>query len=332
MSESEANAPFSIQAEVRGPWRRYLDAYAPLRPALYRYCHRLTGNVWDGEDLMQDTLLRVFGYLGKIDRDLENPKAFFLRTATHLWIDQQRRQARDRAFRAVQDAPSDSGADAAERDLALHEAARSLLHGLAPRERAAVVLRDVLDLSADDTAVLLQTSVGAVKSALHRGRARLDEPATPNAPAPSPALVDRFTAALAANDLATLETICSADLTVELVGGARGDGFIDNENFFKHAHMVFPPAMAALARAMVLGTDPHWRAVDYHGERIVLGFRTFDGVVGLNEVHRIEEVDGRIARIRCYCFCPDTLAAIGEELGIVAFRKPYRSPDLRPSQ
>ncbi len=62
------------------------------------------------------------------------------------------------------------------------------------------------------------------------------------------------------------------------------------------------------------------------GERIVLGFRTFDGVIGLNEVHRIEEFDGKIARIRCYCFAPDTLAEIANELGLVALRKPYRSP------
>ena len=77
---------------------------------------------------------------------------------------------------------------------------------------------------------------------------------------------------------------------------------------------------------MVLGSSPHWRAVDYRGERIVLGFRTWDGVDGLNEIHRIEEVDGKIAKIRCYCFCPDTLAAVAEELGVPAQRKPYRSP------
>jgi hypothetical protein len=90
--------------------------------------------------------------------------------------------------------------------------------------------------------------------------------------------------------------------------------------------MVFPPEYAELARKMVLGTDPHWRACDYRGERIVLGFRTFDGVDGLNEVHRIEEIDGKIARIRCYCFAPDTLAEVAQDLGLVALRKPYRSP------
>jgi RNA polymerase sigma-70 factor (ECF subfamily) len=327
MTDSESNPAFAVQADVRGPWRRYLDALAPLRPALHRYCCRLTGNVWDGEDLMQDALLRVFGLLGKIDRDLENPKAYFIRTATHLWIDEQRRLARHRDWQSSL-ADDASGSASAERRLELQQAASILLRRLPPRERAAVLMREVLDLSAKESAALLQTSEGAVKAALHRGRERLLTQPThaDDRPVPPPALVDRFLKALSAQDMATMQTICSSDLEVELVGGARIDNFEDSKTFFGHAHMVFPPEYAAIARAMVLGTDPHWRACDYHGERIVLGFRTFDGVDGLNEIHRIDEVEGTIARIRCYCFAPDTLAAVAEELGLVALRKPYRSP------
>ena len=95
---TEPASPFAVQPEVRGPWRRFLDRLAPLRPDLHRYCCRLTGNVWDGEDLAQDTLLRVFGQMGKLDADLENPRAYLLRSATHLWIDRMRRRARERAW------------------------------------------------------------------------------------------------------------------------------------------------------------------------------------------------------------------------------------------
>jgi len=334
MSEPESNLAFEVQKEVRAPWRRYLDALAPMRPSLHRYCCRLTGSVWDGEDLMQDTLLRVFGLLGKIDRDLEHPRAYFIRTATHLWIDQQRRLARDRAWRAEQSALSTAAdgtatsPNTAEHDAGLHQAARSFLHRLAPRERAAFLLREVLDLSTEDAAAVLQISEGAVKSALHRGRGRLDgEPAVATeGPLPSRELVERFLTAMAGNDMATMQAICSADLAVELVGGARSDTFKESASFFKHANMVFPPSMEAIARKMVLGTDPHWRPQEYRGEWIVLGFRTFDGVDGLNEVHRLDEVDGKIARIRCYCFCPDTLQALADEIGVTAHRKPYRSP------
>jgi len=327
MTHSDSNSAFTVQADVRGPWRRYLDALAPLRPALHRYCCRLTGNVWDGEDLMQDALLRVFGLLGKIDRDLENPKAYFIRTATHLWIDQQRRLALHRQWQSSV-AGNEDGATTAEQHVELRQAANALLKRLPPRERAAVLMREVLDLSAKDSAELLQMTEGAVKAALHRGREKLQvESANENiGPVPPPALVDRFLHALSTQDMATMQAICSSDLSVELVGGARSDTFEDSRTFFGHAHMVFPPEYAELARVMVMGTHPHWRTHDYHGERVVLGFRTFDGVDGLNEIHRIEEFDGKIARVRCYCFAPDTLAVVAEEIGVPAHRKPYRSP------
>jgi len=329
MTDLDSNPAFSVQADVRSPWRRYLDALAPMRPALHRYCCRLTGNVWDGEDLMQDALLRVFGLLGKIDADLAHPKAYFIRTATHLWIDEQRRVARHRAYAANQS--NEGVAENAEFATELRQAASALLKRLPPRERAAVLMREVLDLSAKDSAALLQMTEGAVKAALHRGRERLQAelPTEFSSDAPPPELVERFLDALSRNDTAMLKAICSDDLTVELVGGARIDDFETSKMFFAHAHMVFPPQMFELARAMGLGTDPHWKSCDYRGERIVLGFRMLDGVDGLNEIHRIEAIDGKIARIRCYCFCPDTLAVVAEGLGIPALRRPYRSPDPR---
>ena len=81
---SKLDAAFKVQRRVRGPWRRYLDALAPFRSDLYRYCWRLTGNAWDGEDLVQDTLIRVFSMLGKIDVQLDNPRSYLIRTATNL--------------------------------------------------------------------------------------------------------------------------------------------------------------------------------------------------------------------------------------------------------
>jgi RNA polymerase sigma-70 factor (ECF subfamily) len=312
--------PFSVQPEVRGPWRRYLDALAPLRPELHRYCCRLTGNVWDGEDLAQDALMRVFSLLGKIDADLAEPRAYLIRTATHLWIDRTRRLVRERAHaeaerRAAE--PAASALDPAE----VREAAEALLRRLAPRERAAVLLKDVFDLSLEETAAMLKTTVGAVKAALSRGRGRLEgaeRDARLAGPAPSRELVDRFVKALGGKDIEGLRALCSADLAIELVGGAELDGFERGKWFFEHAHFVMPQ--------LGFGENPRWETVLYEGEPVALGFRTLDGSEGINEVHRLEEVDGRIVRIRCYCFCPDTLRAVGEQLGLPALRRPYRSP------
>jgi hypothetical protein len=58
-----ADEPISDETAklLRSAWFRYLETVGETRPALYRYCRRMTGNIWDAEDLLQDTLLRGFG-------------------------------------------------------------------------------------------------------------------------------------------------------------------------------------------------------------------------------------------------------------------------------
>lgn len=323
MADRDPTAAFGVQSAIRGPWRRYLDALVPLRPALHRYCCGLTGNVWDGEDLVQDTLVRVFCLLGKTDAELRDPRAYLLRTATHLWIDRLRRRAREQALRAAAPRePERPGAtEGPVQGAALREAAGALLGRLAPRERAAVLLKDVFDLSLEETASILRTSVGAVKAALHRGRGRLEDAggeASAGEAHPPRALVERFVAALAARDLEALRVLCSVDLTVELVGGTALEGFEASRSFFDHAHFVMPE--------LGFGERPNWRVILYRGEPVVLGFRTLDGVEGLNEVHRLEAEGDSVTRVRCYVFCPDTLRVLAGELGLRALPRPYRSP------
>jgi hypothetical protein len=61
---------------------------------------------------------------------------------------------------------------------------------------------------------------------------------------------------------------------------------------------------------------------------VVLGFRTLDGVEGLNEVHRLEVSEERITRNRCYCFRPETVAAVAADLGLTPLPRPWRSPSV----
>jgi RNA polymerase sigma-70 factor, ECF subfamily len=175
-SANPADAAFALQPQVRLPWRRYPDSLAPLRPTVQRYCSRPTGNIWDGEDLAQDTLMRVFSLMRKIDADLENPRGYLIRTAANLWIDRTRRGALERAYVAGVRA-EDEALPAQPQDPArapeVREAATALPQRLAPRERAAVLPKEVFDLSVEETARTLQTTVGAVKAALHEGRGRL---------------------------------------------------------------------------------------------------------------------------------------------------------------
>lgn len=315
---NDPNPAFAVQAQVRGPWRAYLDALAPLRPELHRYCARLTGSVWDGEDLAQDALVRVFSLLGKIDANLENPRAYLIRTATHLWIDRMRRLAREREIlrrEAAEPPPAPpEPADGAP-------AVDVLFSDLHPQERAALVMRDVLDLSLEETAAILQTTSGAVKAALSRARGRLADERPRACLAPPPrAVVERFLAALQTRDMAALAALCSPDLAIDMVGGARIDDFEHGQMFFQHAHMVFP--------ALGFGENPWWELIDYQGEPMVVGYRTLNGVEGINEIHRLEAEGDTLTCVRCYCFAPDTLAMVGAEIGKPALARPYRSPSM----
>jgi RNA polymerase sigma-70 factor, ECF subfamily len=314
---TNSNDAFAVQGDVRQPWRRYLDSLAPLRPSLHRYCCRLTGNVWDGEDLVQDTLVRVFSLLGKADADLANPRAYLIRTATNLWIDRVRRSAREQAALQLELAEDQSQPPPAMTDA--KPAAQALFKALHPQERAAIVMKEVLDLSLDETATILKTSVGAVKDALHRARGRLANKREPAGfDAPPREIVERFMVALRDRDAEGLKALCATDLNIDMVGGAEMVNFEQAKSFFHHAHMVFPE--------LGFGENPWWKLVDYQGEPMVIGYRTLNGVEGLNEIHRLEVSDGKVVRIRCYCFSPDTLKTVADELGIAALSRPYRSP------
>jgi RNA polymerase sigma-70 factor, ECF subfamily len=127
---------------------------------------------------------------------------YLVRIATNLWLDAvRRREAADRAAERERNeqVTNQPKADPAE----VREAAATLMRVLGPQERAAFLLKDVCDMSLEQIAEVLATSVGAVKAALHRGRSRLDAtPRTaPRRPAPSARLIDRFVDRLNAADL-----------------------------------------------------------------------------------------------------------------------------------
>jgi RNA polymerase sigma-70 factor (ECF subfamily) len=321
MSQDEFPKP--LQADLNPAWNRYVDVVAPHRPALHRYCVQLAGNLWDGEDLVQDTLVRVFAMLGKRWASIEKPAAYLARVATNLWIDRARRQGLEHAFSLREARAGEAAAAAPGARDEVRDAAGALLVRLTPRERAAVLMKDVLDLSVEETASVLRTSVPAVKAALYRGRGRLaeDPPTAPAAAAPRE-LVDRFVAAFNARDLAALREIVSEDVRIELVGGNEMHGAADGEGFFAHALGSFPGDERG----------PRFEALDYGGERIVLGFRVWEGVEGLNDASRLEAAEGRVDAIRCYCWCPDSLRVLAAEIGVPANPRPYRSPTLEELQ
>jgi RNA polymerase sigma-70 factor (ECF subfamily) len=298
---------------LRTAWFTYVDAVEPLRTPLHAYAMRLTGNVWDAEDLVQETLLKGFAMIGR--GDLHGPgspvadtRAYMFRTATHLWIDAQRRRAREQAILAEPQAqPAQAPAEA------VRTAGEHLLANAAPQERAAVILKDVFGFSLAEIADQLRTTVGGVKSALHRGRAALKaEPSPSNSPGgPSRALVDSFIDAFHARDVGRITACLTEACSIEVpgVGGGRG-------------------RRGGWAEASVAHGGTRLQPGVYRGETVVLAFGP-EG--GLYDVMRLEEADGLVSRLINYCFCPDTIRLIGEELGLAVSPWGYHQPpDVLP--
>ena len=88
--------PDEMRDTLRASWHHYLDQVQPLRPQLHAYCRRLTHDLWDAEDLAQESLLKAFGTLGRVHDPIRNPRAYLLRMATNLWIDTLRKRERER--------------------------------------------------------------------------------------------------------------------------------------------------------------------------------------------------------------------------------------------
>ena len=321
--------PGALRNELRSAWHRYVDLTAPLRPALHGYCRSLAGNLWDAEDLVQETLLRAFATLGSIHHEIENPRAYLLRVASNLWIDGARRRESEARALAQQDVSALRGTAIPEH---LGDAGRALLERLSPQERAAIVLEDALEMSLDEIAETLNTTVGAVKAALHRGRDRLreDAPAPARRPRASAELVARFIAAYNAADLGALLALMQDGGQVENVGCGLEYGrnnFRTRQSWFHAALQGHPEWPAELQYEA-----PRMQLAEIAGEPVALGFVTRRGREALEQVMRIDERDGRIALLRGYAFCPETMRAIGDELGLRVRTGLYRYPTEAPGK
>jgi RNA polymerase sigma-70 factor (ECF subfamily) len=224
------------------------------------------------------------------------------------------------ALEAAEPRASGTRADRAD----VRAAGERLFERLAPQERAAVLLKDVFDMTLDEIAQVLTTSVGAVKAALHRGRGRLREPAPAPRQTASPALVDRFVERLDASDLDGLLALMLDTAAIEMLGGVVEVGraaFERKGSWLWQAvnvHPDLPPDQR----------PPKWtnERVIFQGEPIVLGFMPLPDGRRLQGITRFEEEDGKIARIRSYCFSPEAAAEVAETLGLTVGWIPYRFP------
>jgi RNA polymerase sigma-70 factor (ECF subfamily) len=204
-----------------------MERVLPFHRELLAHCYRMLGSMDDAEDLLQETYLRAWRSFERFE-DRSSMRTWLYRIATNACLNALRQQPR-RALQPIPDAlvspeSADPAAIVAARE-SLRLALIASLQYLPPRQRAVLLLREVLGWPAADVAALLDTSVPAVKSTLQRARARLDEvaPAADRITEPegpeSRALLERYIAAFEAADIAELERLLHEDATLEVVPG-----------------------------------------------------------------------------------------------------------------
>lgn len=220
-----------------------MDDLEALRIPLTAYCYRLLGSAADTDDAVQETIVRAHQHRERYDPVRGALRAWVFRIATNVCLDLLR-GARRRALcvdlgpaavpGAALGAPlppecfvepmpdarlvaaRDPGEVAAERESVRLAFVAALQH-LAPRQRATLVLRDVLCFSAAETADMLGTTTAATNSALQRARETLDRhrpsPSDPLDPvdAGQRELLERYVAAFEAHDVARLAALLRED-------------------------------------------------------------------------------------------------------------------------
>jgi RNA polymerase sigma-70 factor (TIGR02960 family) len=216
----------------------------PYRRELQLHCYRILGSVQDAEDLLQETLLAGWRGLGLFD-GRSSLRAWLYRIATNRCLNAlraKRRRPREVApiaeppeptrrsepiwLEPYPDALLDTVADTSPGPEARYELKEAVglafvvaLHHLPPRQRAVLVLRDVLGFRAAEVADMLETSEAAVKGALQRARTALERrlPAGDRERAPlsrSPRereLVGRFANAVESGDVDGVVTLLTHD-------------------------------------------------------------------------------------------------------------------------
>jgi RNA polymerase sigma-70 factor, ECF subfamily len=220
----------------------------PFRRELLAHCYRMLGSIHDAEDLVQETYLRAWRSYGGFE-GRSSVRTWLYQIATNGCLTELATHSRRMLPSGLYDPEPDPGTYPEEAEaevswlqplpdamvtpdsadpaaiVAAREGLRlalvACLQYLPPRQRAVLVLRDVLSFPAAEVAVMLGTTTVSVKSALQRARARLGElaltagqitePAGPRARA----LLDQYIAAIENADAAALERLLTEDAVLE---------------------------------------------------------------------------------------------------------------------
>jgi len=213
--------------DVTGDFDRLL---AEMRPKLHRYCARMTGSAVDGEDVVQEAMIKALTALATVD-SIENPEGWLFRIAHNAALDFLRRRARGPVMQPEEDLTMIAAFDAVEQDHEIATASMRTFLRLPALQRSAVILKDVLGHSIEEVGSITGATEAAAKSALQRGRSRLRELAREPEDAALPMLSDAMRERLIAyvdgfktGDFDAVRRMLAEEVRLDLVGRLTATG------------------------------------------------------------------------------------------------------------
>jgi RNA polymerase sigma-70 factor (ECF subfamily) len=229
------------------------DQISPFRSELLVHCYRMLGTIDEAEDAVQEAFTRAWQGRETFRRSISF-RAWLYRIATNVCLNaiEMRKRAQVEPAHAVGPCPDDLLTEIASPELGpearydAHESVSlaflTVLQALPPRQRAVLILRDVLTLRAAEVAAVLEMSVAAVNSALQRARATLHGSTVASTrPAPR-GLLERYVRAWESADVTGLVALLREDAVLTMppkptVIGARRIGDFLAESIFTIAPM-----------------------------------------------------------------------------------------------
>lgn len=201
-----------------------------MRPKLHRYCARMTGSVIDGEDVLQEAMVKAIEAFPRTG-PIENPEGWLFRIAHNAALDFLRRRARREGVRSDEDPEMIIDPVNATEDRQVAAASLTSFMRLPVAQRSSVILMDVLGYSLQEIGGVLDASIPTVKASLHRGRARLRELAGEADDLPLPILTEPQRSLLAAyvdrfnvRDFDAIRDMLATEVRLELVARIRMNG------------------------------------------------------------------------------------------------------------
>jgi RNA polymerase sigma factor (sigma-70 family) len=252
-----------------------------FRPRLHRYCARMTGSAVDGEDVLQDALVKALRARAE-GTEVDNFEGWLLRIAHHTSLDFLRGKSRNPIVPLTAEAEA---TPIPEADI-VAVSVQTFLQ-LPELQRCAVILKDVLGYSVDEVASIAECTPAAAKSALQRGRVALRQLARVPEDTRLPLMSDEARKKIAAyvhlfqvGDFAAIRAMLADDVKLDLVNRLKLEGrdkiglyftrYAEEQKWrFALGAVEGQPAMLVFDGTRTMERPAHFVLIDWRSDRII---------------------------------------------------------------